>query len=183
MTTRRRTGRGGARQNRSSGTRRQPRWLDTLPDESVANNTQQQDSLLEGLTTPDTRGLTIMRMLVHLRVGPITPSAVIGTQKVDVGVALVSADAFSAAALPDPQVAGDRPVMGWLWRDQFQVVDEQAAGFARTAGFQEVRLDLRGRRRIIGTSELVLIMNNSNIEGTAFSIRVSGIIRCLALLA
>ncbi len=94
----------------------------------------------------------------------------------------MSQDAFGAGAVPDPKDVADRPVKGWLWRDQFIVADEQVAGFSRSQqSGAEVRMDLRGRRKL-EASELVLIAENTATEGSSFSVRISGIIRCVALL-
>jgi len=122
------------------------------------------------------RGCTLVRTVVGLCLRAASPGVVSGQQRVTIGIALVSDDAFSASAVPDVEDAADFPVQGWLWREVRLVYDETlATGIINPV---EVRLDLRAARKL-DRSSMVLLMSNENLEGTGFDVRVLGLIRSL----
>ncbi len=112
---------------------------------------------------------------MHIFTQPNAVSVVNGVQALDVGIGVLEQDAFAADITPDPNVAADQTVRGWVWRDRIAVVDNASPEAVRA---NEVRMDLRGQRRI-GDGELALMTVNSPISGTTFSILVVGLIRCL----
>ncbi len=121
--------------------------------------------------------MTLTRMIVHLQMLPTTRGVSDETSLLDVGIGLVGQDAFSAGAVPDPVVQGDRPISDWVWRDRFLIEDRFDDNDTYHV-FTDVRVDLKGQRKI-GEGELVLIMDNNASSGNGFTISVFGLIRCL----
>ena len=39
-----------------------------------------------------------------------------GVMAIDVGIGVVSTEAFTAGVVPDPQTSSDYPTLGWLYR-------------------------------------------------------------------
>ena len=155
--------------------RRQSYWDTTLVD-STLNDASQLIVDLSGTPGGLPEGFTAVRTIMDLwlfkNAGP-TADAI---QRVDLGIGLVSEDAFSVSAVPDPNVATDRPVRDWLWRTRCMVVQDasQMIPPTRCAG------DFRGQRKL-GGGTMALIGNSDVVVGSGFQIRVSGIIRLLVL--
>ena len=125
----------------------------------------------------ESRGLTATRMIMSMSLIP--PTAVSdGFMNMHIGVGVVGQDAFAAAAVPDADVAADRPPRGWLYRDQRVVAG--AAGMSSHAPVH-VMADVRGSRRV-DDGELILIMDSVAIDGTAFAVRAVGLVRVVFLL-
>ena len=91
-------------------------------------------------------------------------------------IGCVSDDAFAGGALPDADQSSDFPVAGWLWRVRKLVVDETLG----TGVLPPLRVtaDLRSMRKL-ERSTLVLVHSNDPVEGTAFQVRLFGLVRCL----
>jgi len=156
---------------------RKATWIDTLIAFSVASGAQQVISLMGGLLPIETRGYTLTRTILELSMVP--PTAVSdGFQAVSLGVQLVSQEGFNAGVVPDPNVGADRPPRGWVYRTRRAV-----AGAASMVSHDPLLImaDIRAKRRV-DDGELVLTINNDAIDGTAFSVRLDGIVRCAYLL-
>ena len=114
-------------------------------------------------------------MDLNIRVS--TRGAAVGVQALDLGIAVVDQDALAAGALPDLNFGDDSPVRGWVFRKRIIVEDHTTAGSISPSS-ATLFLDLKSQR-MIGDTELVLIINNSNASGTAFSVHTEGLVRCL----
>ena len=135
-------------------------------------------SLLADVISNELVGWTLTRQLVHLWFANDAVEGFHFKTSIDLGVQLVTQEAFSAGVVPDPSVEADRPVLDWVWRDRIMLVtniDSQVFQDAR-----ELRLDIRSRRKI-GDGELLLTVDNTAIN-TGFDVRYHGIIRSLFLL-
>ena len=132
--------------------------------------------LAENVSDPEKRGCTVVRLLARLTLAPATPGAVSGVQTLAMGILTMSDDAYTASAFADPEQDADYPVGGWLYRDVVTVRDETLA--SGIVAFPEVVLDLRAQRKL-DRSTLAFRVFNSALEGTAFTVRITGIIRVL----
>jgi len=156
---------------------RKAQWIDTLALSNIVDGGQALTSMMGGMGTVDSRGLTTSRIIVDLSLSaPVAVSD--GLQTVSLGIAVVSQEAFNASVVPDPNLGADRPPRGWLWRTQVVV-----AGAASMSSAQPLRLmaDIRGMRKV-DDGELILITNNDSNDGTTFTVRLRGILRTIFLL-
>jgi len=174
MATQRRT----ARRLVVNGTapRRGTAWDDQMLDVLLTNGSQEEFQLLPAVTDPQKRGYTLVRMLFNMTFTAAVPGAVSGQMHTDIGIALVSADAFVAGAVPDPSTDSDFPVSGWLFRHRCLIWDETLA--TGIVPIHMVKEDLRAMRKL-DRSFLTLILETSGVEGTTFTVRAHGLIRSL----
>ncbi len=156
--------------------RRRTAWDDQLLNVELTSGSQEEFQLLPAVTDPQKRGYTLVRMLFNLVMAPSTPGAVSGQMATDIGIALVSADAFTAGAVPDPSTDADFPVSGWLFRHRTLIRDETLA--SGIVEFTRVKEDLRAMRKL-DRSFVTLILETSGVEGTTFTVRAHGLIRTL----
>ena len=158
--------------------RRKTAWDDQiLIGQTVVNAASPAGFLLvENAADPEKRGCTVVRIIVDLAVNADVPGSVSGQEVTSFGIALVSDDAFVAAAFPEPNDETDYPVSGWLWRKVILVQDETLA----TGPIPPVRVyqDLRVARKLDRAS-LTLIVMTQGIEGSTFNTRLTGIVRAL----
>jgi len=156
---------------------RQPAWEDTLINEAATSGFGDEVDLVGDLSQQDRRGITVVRLVIDLSILPTITSGVIGSQIFDLGIGVASEDAFVAGALPDVNVATDRPPRGWLWKTRVVVTDDT------TTTMNPVRVmgDIRAKRRV-DAGILFLRTLNTNLSGTAFAVNMAGLIRTVYLL-
>ena len=121
-------------------------------------------------------GLTVVRTIVSLSMVPPF-AASDGNMQSDIGIGVVSQEGFVSSVVPDPNVALDRPPRGWVYRDH-RVVVGAASMVTYTALY--VMADIRGARKV-DNGELVFIQTADDLDGTTFSVRTVGLIRCVFL--
>ena len=92
------------------------------------------------------------------------------------GIGIASQDAFAAGVFPDPDTQQDEPQRGWIWRDDYLVQDSTNT----LPPILRVSFDLHSQRKI-DRGELYYVVDNNLVVGTAFNIRVKGLIRQLFL--
>ena len=158
-----------------SGQRRRTLWIDTLVSEQTANGTQDNTDLMATPSQFSKHGLTLVRTIVNLSIRPESPFGVTGYQALDIGMGVVEQDALAASALPDLNFGDDTPIRGWVFRKRLLIEDHVTADIERLV---RVDMDLKAQR-LIGDAELVLIINNNGVLGTAFEVRTEGLLRCL----
>ena len=152
-------------------------WIDTRVATSTGSAAQEILSLMVSATGLASQGLTLTRTIVSMSF--FAPTAVSdGIATVDMGIGVVSREAFVASVVPDPDLATDRPPRGWVYRDQRTVL---AAASMSTGLAVHVMADVRGARRV-DDGELVLILDVNAVDGTAFDIVTRGLIRCVFLM-
>ncbi len=149
-------------------------WIDTLIDQDVLSASGQHESLMTGVAPVNMRGMTLIRTIISLHVQSTTVAGAWGAQQLDIAIGVASQEAFASGSLPDPATATDKPARGWVWRHA-QVVAQNGVGSVVTF---PMFADIRGARKI-ENGELYLIMDNSPIQGTAFGINISGLVRTL----
>ena len=155
--------------------RRRRQWQDFLIDRSVVNAAQGAEVLLSG-DVDDTKGMTLVRMIIRL---DVTANVLAGDstdqQIVDMGIGMISAEGILATAYPDPDTAGDIPLTGWLWRTRGVVLELPQQAIWR------IDLDMRAQRKVMYGSPVLIIDNNPG-AGLTFTIQIIGLIRMLYLL-
>ena len=144
--------------------------------QSLANNARLDQDLLVNVSDADKRGLTVVRMLIHLWYTSTAGGPVDGSMRLFQGIQLASEDAFAAMALPDPNNSTEYPIGGWMYRDMI-VCTESALGVLRNNPVELWR-DLRSQRKL-DRSEMVFSVENNAGGGTTFSVDVQGLIRVL----
>ena len=178
MTTARRTARRPSAVGFARTAKRLTAWDDVMMDLTVNSGADSILLLANNVADPEKRGCTVIRVLVHLWLNPVTPGVVSGQQMVTTAMGLASDDAFVAGTtgLANPEDPQDFPVAGWMYRDRWLVLDETlGSGIVAPV---EIMRDLRVSRKLDRAS-LYFHVNNAPAEGTAFNIRWRGIIRVL----
>ncbi len=154
-------------------------WIDNTVDQVVVNNTVEQISMFEGNPPIDIRRSTITRIIIALSVFSTTVGGAWGVQKVSMGMGVVGQSAVLAGtnALPDPLLTSERPSRGWMWFKHMAVSQNVQGGQV----VFEVPADLRSQRKV-QDGELVLIIRNTNVQGTLFAVQLVGSVRVLLRL-
>ena len=119
-----------------------------------------------------------MRTILELSMKPFTPGANDSYQIVDAAIGVISREAFAANAIPDANVAGDSPTAGWVWRIRCMVLGDTAGALTPTL----CRGDFRSARKLDDNGNTFMILNNTNLGGSAVNVHVAGIVRCLYLM-
>ena len=90
------------------------------------------------------------------------------TQRIDMGIQVVTEPAFSAAgaSLPDPRVEADAPARGWLWRESAVIIFHNLnADEKGPYHYPEVAFDIRAMRKV-DRGRLVFTMVKTAEDGT-----------------
>jgi len=155
---------------------RRRQWQDFVITESIANAAQASEVLLDG-DVDDTKGMTLVRMIIRLDLVAATPGLDNSDlQGVALGIGMISGEAIASAVFPEPGVGVDHPLTGWLWRTRHVVGENNQIVHA-----PKIDVDVRAKRKVMYGSP-VLIINNDTLFGTAFTVEAIGIIRMLYLL-
>ena len=176
MTTRRGTARRPA--PRGGGPRRLTTWIDTIVNSAVTTGTQERIDMMGTFDVDERRGMTVMRLLLCLYLAPNPLGAVNGIVVMNMGIEVVSQEGFGAGVVPDPGSATEFPLRGWLYRCQHAVLDDPTPGYPTPV----IREDLHAMRRL-DTGSVIMVLDAATVQGTAFNIRVMGLMRMLVKLA
>ena len=157
-------------------------WADSILNVNVASATS---SLLNlGLPTLSVlqrriERFTLIRTIIGVDIAPTVRDSGEGDQLVSLGIGVFSEQADTIAELPDPTVAEDFPLRGWVWRARYRVyavaVDDQNVSRCR------VDLDMRSQRKMENGRPRLIVANGAN-QGTPTAINVMGLIRMLYLV-
>ena len=157
---------------------RQLVWHDNLVDQTVSNGGQVAVDMIPGLSEDDRVGCTITRLIgvvfFHTQL-TLTSETV---QVIDLGIGVMSADAFAAGAMPDPDQEGDQPSRGWLYRSR-EVVWYEAGQNRMLPGV--FRFDVRAQRKL-DRGTLVMVVDSNNTEGSVATVLMRGLTRTLCRL-
>ncbi len=157
--------------------RRMTDWEDTLIDTNTASGAQDVVSLTSSLGPTDLRGVTLIRMIVNLWCNSTQVAGAWGTQTAFVGIGIVTQEAFVAGVVPDPNNAIEEPARGWIYRTAWGVAQNGSG----CQIIYDKMADIRAARKI-ENGQLFLALNNVVGEGTAFTLTLKGIVRCLLKL-
>ena len=157
---------------------RRRQWIDTLQGTTLASGNTLLQFLLVSLEDPEeTKGMTLIRLIISLDVRPTVPGGAAGIQRLSMGAGIVGADAIgTTASVADSGQAGEHPPSGWMWRDARSV---QVGSEAVTLLW--VSADMRAQRKLLYGVPFFRI-DSDPVSGTPFSVRVDGIIRALYLM-
>ena len=154
-------------------------WADTLVNQDLTT-TQANFDLTLNLAPTDTS--TLVRLVVHLNMFPDDiPTAGETIQSIALGIQTVSAEAFAAAVMPDPDVAADVPALGWLWRDNVGEFTQTTNSVIDSYHYPEIKYDGRAARKV-DRGVVALTVQKTIIVGVAHDLRMVGIVRALYLM-
>ena len=102
-------------------------------------------------------------------------------QGFDMGIGVGDDEAVAASVLPDPNIAGDRPMLDWVWRDSVTLYSNEFTGGSGAGLTQRIHEEVRSKRKL-GEGVMYLIVNNTLLAGSASSLRLAGLIRQLYLM-
>jgi len=150
-------------------------WIDTIISLTLAPmGGSAIQSLMTGVAPVNMRGMTLIRTIISLSLVSQTVAGAWGVQRANLGIGVADQDAFAAGALPDPDVATDKPARGWVWRS-YAGVAQNGSG---APVIYTLTADIRGARKI-ENGELYIAGVNTDSLGTAFTVFVGGLIRTL----
>jgi len=151
--------------------RRSREWQDTFIDESGAVADTDEALLVD--TTETNKGKTLVRMIIDLTA---LPDAIVfantSVMEVDLGIGMVSTEVVLGSI--NVGLVGEVPQSGWLWRRRV-FVGRDGSYLLR------IEADIRAQRKLL-YGEPRLFVAYSLQAGTAFTVDVTGLIRCLYLL-
>ena len=155
-------------------------WSDSLFDTSIPTGGDLLSNLLAELVAVETA--TVTRLIGHLNLQATSTGEVEYAEIVDVGIGVVSKEAFDVGvtAVPDPHVAGDVPARGWLYRARrLSIFGLPSVGgpFRIPAIFD---FDVRAARRV-DRGRLFMYIHTTNTGGTGTQMELVGLVRALAL--
>ena len=153
-------------------------WIDAMINLTLPSGGQANQSLMVGVSATQTRfdRMTLLRTIIGFDIAHVVHDSGEGSQVVSVGIGVASQEAFAAGSLSDPEVAGDFPTKGWVYRSRYRIW-----GFAAdqpTIFTRRVDLDIRAKR-VLSNGESFIIASNAAQEGVASSVEVTGIVRQL----
>ncbi len=158
-------------------------WIDAVINDTVSTGTPILRSLMEGVTTAQTRlnQMTLLRTIIGLDLARTVHDSGEGSEAVSIGIGVASQDAFNAGtgSVPNPGVSADFPTRGWVWRQRYRIwgfAADQPAIFTR-----RLDLDIRSQRKL-ENGESFLHATLINVEGANSTINMTGTIRQLWLV-
>ncbi len=156
-------------------------WADRLFSTDILTGAQLILDLLS--TAPDLDTITatrlIGRMLFHPNTLTGTPNR--GVATMDVGIGVVSEEAFLAGVVPDPLSEAEAPARGWLYRTRMAAVFSNGNAIENENHlWPELMFDVRAMRKV-DKGRLVFIVNNSLAVEAGVTVTVTGIVRTLCM--
>jgi len=152
-------------------------WVDTLLTKVIASSGSVHVSLIENESAPSVLSdLTLIRTIICVDLHYTVHDSGEGFQVWNMGIFVQSREAAAALITPDPDVAADHPMGGWVFR-----CGGSLHGFAADQPAVDVRhleRDIRAMRKL-QRGVLSLVVSNDAGTGAASSISMTGIIRCL----
>jgi len=118
------------------------------------------------------KGYTLIRMIINFtHLSTSLTSGGLNQSQLYAGIAMVSDDAVTAGAFPDPGLVDTTPMSGWLWRSH------RIVGNASEKSPELVNVDVGTQRKLLyGTPYLIL--RCEGITG-AMTVETKGFIRVL----
>jgi len=157
-------------------------WADRLIVLSGSlTGTPQALDLLTDVVDSDT--VTVARIIGRITVIPASLSATDqAAQRIDVGIGVATQAAFDAGvgSLPDPRVNADAPARGWLYRDSLVMMKQNSTGTVEDWLYPMSHFDVGALRRV-DKGVLFVVFAKTSLQGSAFDVQVSGLIRSMCL--
>ncbi len=124
---------------------------------------------------------TVVRLIGDLFFFPDDRNATVdGVMEIDLGIGVSASEAFVAQVMPDPNVEGDYPTLGWIYVSTRAVHFNNSSGTVESWHYPELHFDIRAARKV-DKGILYAVWNNTVVDATGFSVRMSGRIRALCL--
>ena len=153
-------------------------WVDTLLATTLAPGVGTLGiSLMTGQSVIGQRNWTLLRTIFDIQLYSITVAGAWGVVNVDLGFGVTSQEAFAADVLPDPNVNGDLPTRGWIYRTRC-VVAQNGVG---SQIIYPCKDDMRAKRKLYNGEAYVALVNTAR-AGTSFTVVIDGIVRQLWLM-
>ncbi len=152
-------------------------WVDTILNLEVTVGAQTQTGLMTGLSTADTRGLTIIRTILQIEMFSNNIAGAFGVALMDLAIGITSQEAFAAGVVPDPRTSSDRPPRGWMWRTS-KLVTQNGVG---TSIVTTYAADVRGGRKV-ENGAVFMVADHTALLGAGFQVNVRGLCRMLTKL-
>ncbi len=161
--------------------RRRRAWADTrFTAQAIANAATVKSDLLVGLSSTETK--TVTRILGDLHFSADALAEVEYQQVVDVGIGVVSKEAFDLETLPDMDAVADYPQNGWVYIATQLCYQSLPTGGTPTAmwrGDARFVFDIRAQRKV---DRGVLFLSLLNVGvGSSTGMEVTGRVRALCL--
>ena len=165
------------------GPRRQLKWATDNINVSITSGNRFDSDLNTSLEASQEQDSTLVRTIICLRVLPVDITAELpaNAMLVSIGIGVLGEDALGAggAAVPNPAVAGEDPIQGWLYKCGLQWIVQAANA---QAGMWNIVVDIRAQRKV-GNGVPFVTFSNDPGAGTPFTMRFVGTIRTLYKLA
>ena len=160
--------------------RRGRAWADFLVGHTLSTS-QISFDLLADLNAPETVTMTVVRIVGRILATPASAnSALESLLDIDMGIQVVSQEAFAAGVLPDPNTQSDYPAAGWLYRNRVGLYHQNTSGTVEGYHYPLLTFDIRAARKV-DRGRLVLTINKGVIDGSDQDVNLVGIVRSLAL--
>ncbi len=159
--------------------RRRRAWADTrFSGQLLVASGTTKDDLLAGLSPSDVK--TVTRILVDLYMAyPVGNDVAVDRENsIDVGIGVVSQEAFDLETLPDMNAVADYPQQGWVYIATAPVWRTSMAG-AFVAESAHFKADIRAQRKVDRGVLFLSILNIGNIG--LDSVFLTGRVRALCL--
>ena len=156
---------------------RRRQWEDFLFDLDLTNGSRSITDLTR-VDADEAKGMTLVRIILKLEAVELAVDGEIAAaMMVSAGIGVTGLEAIDlgVTAVAHPGTATEIPPSGWMWRDRMLVISGGQTRSVFTA-------DLRSQRKLLYGGPFLTIANDPQ-QGTAFTISVVGIVRCLYLLA
>ncbi len=157
--------------------RRRRAWADTrFAGSNLAASGTNKTDLLADLSPTETK--TVTRLVGHLHLFATVTSEIEYEIAVDVGVGVVSKEAFDLETLPDAFVTSDYPQQGWVYvanRACYQSLS--GGGVWRADAIFD--FDIRSQRKV-DRGVLFMVISNTTVL-TGATIDIHGRVRALCL--
>jgi len=144
--------------------RRRRAWSDTrIASAAMDLNEQSKDDLLAGLSPTETK--TVSRILLDMHFMYDGDEGTESTVVVDLGIGVVSKEAFDLGTFPDANTIADYPQQGWLYVATLPLAISQPAAGGIHRLDAHFKADIRGQRKV-DRGVLFMTQNATLLEGT-----------------
>ncbi len=158
--------------------RRRRAWADTrFAGTVLAVSATSKSDLLAGLVATETK--TVSRILIDLLVYHRSSTVFADVENgIDIGIGVVSSEAFTLETLPDMDAVADYPQAGWVYVSTLMCYRAEASTglVAYPAHF---KADIRGQRKV-DRGVLFMSILNTGIQGSE-TVGITGRVRALCL--
>ena len=155
---------------RESGPRRAMLWIDKAIESLLVANTITAIELSSDLPDDEFKGLTVTRTIIDLYIQSESASL---TNLVGIGISVVSQEALSASALPEPSDDSDS-ALGWVFRT---IVSTSTSSVADASQFTRLYRDIRGQRKFHSEDTTYCLLMQT--DAAILNRKVMGMIRVL----